>query len=165
MTPEEIKALRKELACTARELGAVLEVDQGTVFAWERAEIFPTKQYVDRMAALRAAGPSAFPRKTKPVPRAPALAPAPHGAGSFPMKALADPAFWAIVRKILAHERLREEVARLSAGYPDPVGSPSSSPGSAMGVPESSGPGTVGSGSPGGIPPGPSGPSETDGDG
>ncbi len=111
MTGDEIKALRKELGCTARELASVLEVDQATVLAWERAELFPTKRHVDRMAALRAAGPGA-------VPRHPARAKQPTNAG--PMQALRDPALWEVVRKLIAHDKLRADVVRLAAGYPDP---------------------------------------------
>jgi hypothetical protein len=37
------------------------------------------------------------------------------------MKALADPSVWELVRKIVAHKKLREEAARLAAGYPDPA--------------------------------------------
>jgi transcriptional regulator with XRE-family HTH domain len=105
VTPEEIKALRKELACTAKELAGALDLEQATVLAWERAELFPTRQYVERMNALRAAGPGAIPRKSK---------------GASPMRALADPLVWELVRKIVAHKRLRDEVAKLAAGYPDP---------------------------------------------
>ena len=106
MTPDEIKALRKELACTAKELAGALALEQATVLAWERAELFPTRQYIERMNALRAKGPSAVPRKSK---------------GGSPMKALADPEVWAIVRKIVAHKKLRDETARLAADYPDPA--------------------------------------------
>ncbi len=106
MTPDEIKALRKELACTAKELAGALALEQGTVLAWERAELFPTKQHVERMNSLRAAGPGAIPRKSK---------------GASPMKALADPSVWELVRKIVAHKKLRDEAARLAAGYPDPA--------------------------------------------
>ena len=65
MTPEELKALRKELSCTAKELAATLGVEQKDVLAWEKAELFPTKVFVDRMEALRAKGPSAIVRKAK----------------------------------------------------------------------------------------------------
>jgi transcriptional regulator with XRE-family HTH domain len=106
VTPDEIKALRKELACTAKELAGALALEQATVLAWERAELFPTRQYIERMNALRAKGPSAVPRKSK---------------GGSPMKALADPEVWAIVRKIVAHKKLRDETARLAADYPDPA--------------------------------------------
>jgi transcriptional regulator with XRE-family HTH domain len=104
--PEDIKALRRELSCTAKELAAALGVDQATVLAWERAELFPTKQYVDTMAALGAAGPGAVPRKQK---------------GASPMKVLADPLFWELVRKIAAHKALRDEVAKLAGRYSDPT--------------------------------------------
>ena len=57
-----------------------------------------------------AGGPGAVPRRSS---RSAKAAP--------PMKILADPALWEIVRKILAHKALRDEVARLAAGYSDPA--------------------------------------------
>jgi len=109
VTPEDVKALRRELSCTAKELAAALGLDQATVLAWERGELFPTKQYVDRMAELRSKGPSAIPRKAK-------------SAGDVsPIKALADPTLWSLVRKLAAHKKLRDEVAKLAAGYKDPA--------------------------------------------
>src|SRR5262250_1684837 len=45
MSPEDIKALRQELGCTARELATALGIEQETVLSWERAELFPTKRY------------------------------------------------------------------------------------------------------------------------
>ena len=110
MTPEDIKALRKELACTAKELAAALGLDQATVLAWEAAEKFPTKVHVDHMNELRARGPGAVPRKAK--------------AGVDPIKALGDPQVWELLRKIAAHKKLRDEVAKLAEKYPDPAGEP-----------------------------------------
>jgi transcriptional regulator with XRE-family HTH domain len=107
MTPDDIKELRKALACTAKELAAALGVDQATVLAWEKAELFPTKAYVDQMAALRAKGPGGVPRKAK--------------AGADPVKALADPQLWELVRKLAAHKKLRDEVVKLAEKYPDPA--------------------------------------------
>ena len=106
MTPDDIKALRKELACTAKELAGALAVDQATVMAWERADRFPTKAHVEQMEALRAKGPSAIPRRAK--------------AGGDPMKTLADPLFWELVRKMAAHQKLRDDVAKIAEAYPDP---------------------------------------------
>jgi len=106
MTPEEIKALRKELACSAKELAAALGVEQATVLAWEKAELFPTKAYVDRMSELRTKGPSSIPKKAK---------------GGDPIKALSDPQVWELLRKIAAHKKLRDEVAKLAEKYPDPA--------------------------------------------
>jgi hypothetical protein len=37
------------------------------------------------------------------------------------MRVLADPALWELVRKLVAHKKLRDEVAKLAAGYRDPV--------------------------------------------
>ncbi|HWL86681.1 MAG TPA: XRE family transcriptional regulator [Polyangiaceae bacterium] len=106
MTPEEIKELRKTLSCTAKELAAALGLEQKTVFGWEQGELFPTKQFVDKMNALRAAGPKAIPRKAK---------------GTNPVKALADPVVWELLRKLAAHKKLRDEVVKLAAGYSDPA--------------------------------------------
>ena len=107
MTGDEIKALRKELGCTAKELAAALGTDQATVFAWEKADLFPTKAFIDRMSALLARGPGSVPRKAK--------------AGVDPMKTLADPQLWELVRKLAAHKKLRDEVAKLADKYPDPA--------------------------------------------
>jgi DNA-binding transcriptional regulator YiaG len=107
MTPEEIKALRKDLACTAKELAGALGLDQATVLAWESAERFPTRAHVEKMAELRAKGPGAIPRKAK-------------GAAD-PMKSLADPQVWELLRKISAHKKLRDEVAKIADKYTDPA--------------------------------------------
>jgi transcriptional regulator with XRE-family HTH domain len=106
VSPEEIKALRKELSCTARELAGALGVDQATVLAWEKADLFPTKALVARMAELRAKGPSSIPRKAR---------------GGDPVQSLADPVVWELLRKIAAHKKLRDEVAKLAERYPDPA--------------------------------------------
>jgi len=105
VTPDDIKALRKELACTAKELAQALGVEQATVLAWEKGDLFPTKQYVDKMTELRARGPAAIPKKAK---------------GDAPMKVLADPVLWELFRKIVAHKKLRDEVVKLASAYPDP---------------------------------------------
>jgi transcriptional regulator with XRE-family HTH domain len=107
VTGDDVKALRKELACTAKELAAVLGLDQATVLAWEKAELFPTKAYVVRMQELRARGPGAVPRKAR--------------AGGDPVKALADPQVWELLRKIATHKKLRDEVIKLADKYPDPA--------------------------------------------
>jgi DNA-binding transcriptional regulator YiaG len=145
VTPDEIKALRRELGCSAKELAAAVGVDQATVFAWERREKFPTKQYVDQMAALRARGPSAIPKKTKRLAKSSAPDSQADGASAPVIRALADPALWEILRKLLANDSLRDEVARLAERYPDPAGprpsavSDSSADRSAGGSSESSG--------------------------
>lgn len=106
MTPDELKALRRELSCTAKELAHALGIEQATVLAWEKGELFPTKTFVDRMNELRAKGPGAIPKRSK---------------GADPMKVLADPALWELVRKLAAHKRLRDEVVKLAAAYEDPA--------------------------------------------
>jgi transcriptional regulator with XRE-family HTH domain len=64
MSPDDLKALRKELSCTAKELAQALDLEQATVLAWEKGELFPTKAYIDRMEALRK-NPGAIPKKAK----------------------------------------------------------------------------------------------------
>lgn len=106
MTPDDLKALRKDLACTAKELAQALGIEQSTVLAWEKGELFPTKPFIDKMEALRAKGPAAIPKKAK---------------GDNPMKVLSDPALWDVVRKLVAHKKLRDEVNKLAASYADPA--------------------------------------------
>jgi transcriptional regulator with XRE-family HTH domain len=105
VSPDDLKALRRDLQCTAKELAIALGLEQSTVLAWEKGELFPTKPYIDKMEALRAKGPGAIPKKAK---------------GPDPMKAMADPAVWELIRKLLTHKKLRDEVAKLAAAYPDP---------------------------------------------
>ena len=104
MSPEEIKKARLALKCTAKELAAALEVEPSTVMAWERGEMFPTKQYVEKMQEFAAAGPASIPRKAK---------------GADPLDALRDPEVWGLIRKILAHPKLRTEVQKLADKYED----------------------------------------------
>lgn len=105
MTPEEIKEVRKELGCTAKELAHAIGIEQATVLAWEKGDLFPTKPFIDKVNALRAKGPGAIPKRAR---------------GDAPMKVLADPKLWELVRKLAAHKRLRDEVTKLASAYPDP---------------------------------------------
>jgi transcriptional regulator with XRE-family HTH domain len=109
VTAEEIKSLRRELSCSAKELAAALGLEQATVLGWERGELFPTRQYVEAMGALREKGPAAIPRKAK------------GKQGEPPIKVLADPQLWVLVRKLVAHKPLRDEVKKLAEGYSDPA--------------------------------------------
>jgi transcriptional regulator with XRE-family HTH domain len=106
MTPDELKAARLALGCTAKELAGALGLDQATVLAWEALERFPTKQYVDKIAGLVAKGPTSIPRKAR---------------GPEPLKVLTDPKLWELMRKLLAHKKLRDDVLRLAASYTDPA--------------------------------------------
>ena len=107
MNADEIKALRKELSCTARELAETLKIEQKEVLAWEKGELFPTKAKVDQMEALRAKGGASIVRKSK--------------ASEDPFKLLADEKLWGLVRKLLAHKKLRDAVLKLAEGYDDPA--------------------------------------------
>jgi transcriptional regulator with XRE-family HTH domain len=110
MSPDELKALRQELSCTARELAAALGVEPDTVIAWERSEQFPTKRHIGLMEDLRRKGPSSIPRKRRK-----------GGAALPPMQALADPSLWRLLRKLLAHPELRAAADTLADAYPDPA--------------------------------------------
>lgn len=110
MEAEQIKQLREELKCTARELATTLELDQKTVLAWEKGDLFPTKKHVDRMEALRKEGPSAIVKK-----------PIGKRAKKTPMALLDDARLWTIVRKLLAHPELFAKVEKLSEEFEDPA--------------------------------------------
>jgi transcriptional regulator with XRE-family HTH domain len=108
MSPEDIKALRQELSCTARELATALGIDQETVLAWERSDLFPTKRLVGKMEELRRKGPSAIPRRKK-------------GQNPAPFQLLADPDLWRLLRKLIACPELRSAAMKLAESYPDPA--------------------------------------------
>lgn len=77
-------------------------MEQATVLAWERGDLFPTKQHVSRMEALRARGSllRAKAATTKPAE---------------PLERLADPAFWNLVRRLATDPKLYAEVMALAA--------------------------------------------------
>lgn len=106
MTSDDIKLLRKELGCTARELATSLGIEQKEVLAWEAGERFPTKRFVEQMKALREKGPGAVPKAAKG--KAPAAS-----------ERVSDPAFWTIVRKLLLHPALYDQVSKLSQQFED----------------------------------------------
>lgn len=106
MTPDDIKLLRKGLGCTARELATTLGIEQKEVLAWEAGELFPTKRYVDQMKTLREKGPSAVLKTAK-------------GKAVAPTDRVSDPAFWAIVKKLLLHPALYDQVSKLAEQFED----------------------------------------------
>ena len=106
MTPEDLKQLRKELGCTARDLATTLGIEQKEVLAWEAGELFPTKRFVDQMRVLREKGPSAVLKVAK-------------GKNVAPTDRISDPAFWAIVKKLLLHPPLYEQVSKLAEKFGD----------------------------------------------
>ena len=105
MTPDDVKRARTRLQCTAKELAAALDVEPAQVAAWERGDQFPTKRHVDALARLVEAGPASVPKRAK---------------GADPLAALRDPDVWTLLRKLLAHPRLRAEVAKIAEKYEDP---------------------------------------------
>ncbi|MCA9628390.1 MAG: helix-turn-helix transcriptional regulator [Myxococcales bacterium] len=110
MSPEDIKELRKELNCTARELAETLGLEQKEILAWEDGELFPTKRWVSAMERLRKQGPTAI--KKKPRGKSKALT------GVARMN---DPELWSIVRKLLTHPQLFDQVKALAKDYAEPT--------------------------------------------
>lgn len=104
MSPEEIRTLRKELGVTQRQLADALKIDVDLVRDWEKEESFPTKAHCEAMEKLRANPPPKVPKNS-----------------ASPMQVLGDPKFFALVRKLLSHPKLRAEVEKLSAEYSDPL--------------------------------------------
>lgn len=115
MTGDEIKALRRELDLTARKLGEALGVDQATVLAWEREELFPTKRHAEAMRGL-AEKAAAEKAATEEKDAAPAGGRRPPSWG-----ALADPRVWRLLRKLLAYPELLTQVEELAEKYADPA--------------------------------------------
>ncbi|MBL8740167.1 MAG: helix-turn-helix transcriptional regulator [Myxococcales bacterium] len=107
MTADDVKALRKHLGVTARDLAAALGIEQEEVLAWERGDRFPTKKFVDEMERIRNEGPAAVPKRSRK--------------GASPLEVLSDPALWSAFRKMLVHETLRKEVLRLADRYDEPT--------------------------------------------
>lgn len=128
MTGDEIKAVRRTLDWTARKLGEALGIDQATVLAWEREELFPTKRHVAAMQGLlersSAAGGGDEGSRATGGGETRGSGSGERGAGggdAVVWGGLADPAVWRLFRKVLASEELRAEVERLAERYPDPA--------------------------------------------
>ena len=110
MSPEDVKALRKELNCTAKELATALKAEPEDIWAWEAGERFPTKRFVMKMQAMK--------KRRSIEAKKPALAP-PDSDG--PYARLADPEFWRLVRKLTRHDELWAATLKLAAKYDDPL--------------------------------------------
>lgn len=131
MNGKEIRARREELGMSARAMGAKLGVEPATVLAWEREELFPTKRHLQAMAGLQREGAEKEGRSTNEGRRAPdaeeAGAGGAKGAGvgreeeGAVLEALADPAVWELLRKVLAYPELRRELESIAARYSDPA--------------------------------------------
>lgn len=104
MSPDEIRALRKAISLTQRELADALEQDIELVRGWERGETFPTRASVLAMEKLRENPPRKAPKKSPTV-----------------WQLLGDAAFMSLLRKLLANPRLRGELERLAKDIPDPL--------------------------------------------
>jgi len=105
----DIKALRKELRSTPRELAEALGITPKDVMAWEQEDTFPTKRSIDAMNALRDKGSDGIVKRRGRNPDA-----------RSPMQVLADPNLWQLVRKLIAYPDLRDKVLELADRYDDP---------------------------------------------
>ena len=104
MSPDEIRGLRKDLNLTQRQLSEALKVEVEVVRAWEREEEFPTRALCASMEKLR----------VNPPPRIPKNNPS-------PVQLLGDPKFFTLLRKLVAHPKLRAETEKLASDYADPL--------------------------------------------
>lgn len=109
MSPDEVKELRKQLNCTAKELANELKIDSKTVMAWESGEMFPTKRYITQMEVLRKKGPDAIPRTRRGKSQKTGI------------ERLDDPKLWRVVRKLLEYPALFDQVAKLADAYDEPA--------------------------------------------
>ena len=111
MSPEELKQLRKELSCTAKELALTLGIEPKEIAAWESGDLFPTKRWVLELEALRGKGSGAIVRPAKGK----------AAAAKTGMARLADTKLWELVRKLLEHPALFDQVSKLADAYSDPA--------------------------------------------
>ena len=111
MSPEELKLLRKDLSCTAKELALTLGIEPKEVAAWEAGELFPTKRYVSELETLRKKGSAAIVRAPKGK----------QAATKTGLARLADPKLWEIIRKLAEHPALFDQISKLAEAYPDPA--------------------------------------------
>ncbi len=111
VSPEELKQLRKELSCTAKELALTLGVEPKEYAAWEAGELFPTKRHVSELQALGKKGKDAILRAPKGK----------TGAAKVGMARLADAKLWELVRKLIEHPALFDQVCKLADAYADPT--------------------------------------------
>ena len=105
---DAIRKLRAHLKCTGKELAETLEIEPSLIAAWERGDQFPTKRIMLKLLQIKEKGPSAIVRKSKPKP------------ATRPENVLADPDFWMLIRKLIAHPRLRQDAEKLAQSYADP---------------------------------------------
>ncbi len=104
MNADAIQSLRKSLGLSQRELAEALAIEVAIVRDWESGEQFATKAHCEAMEKLREHPPPKRSRKAK-----------------TPMQSLADPEFWRLTRKLLAHAPLRAACEKLAAEYEDPL--------------------------------------------
>lgn len=108
MTPNDLRKLRSDLRCTARELATTLGIELRVVQDWESGERFPTKAMVARLQQLGDAGPASIQRK-----------PARATQRLVGLDRLSDPRLWALIRRLTEHPVFFEQVLQLAEKYDD----------------------------------------------
>jgi transcriptional regulator with XRE-family HTH domain len=103
MEAEDIRALRKRLKLSMKDLADHLDVEVSVVSAWESGTLYATKKHVDLMKALSDHPPEP---KTK--------------LGLYE-GFLSDPRLLVALRKLLANDEMQEELMKLADRYPDPA--------------------------------------------
>ena len=88
----EAQALRKQVGITQRVLAECLDVDVALVRSWELGEAFPTRAHCAAMEKVRTSPP---PKKAR---------------AASPLELLGDPAFLAVLRKLMADPKLAERM-------------------------------------------------------
>ncbi len=109
MEADDIRALRKRLRISMKQLADHLGIESSEVTAWEMGARYPTKKHVDGMKELEASPP--------PTPSPASSTEEPDLFAGF----LSDPRLAPAVRKLLAHPDLQEEFLRLAERWEDPA--------------------------------------------
>jgi transcriptional regulator with XRE-family HTH domain len=104
---QDIVALRKNLKLSQKDLALKLGIETALVVQWEKGEAFPTLANARKLLALAEGRPLETRGRRIQID---------------PLKGLLNDAeFWGIVRKLLGHRELYEQVRKLAKGYADPA--------------------------------------------
>jgi transcriptional regulator with XRE-family HTH domain len=115
VSPEEIKALRRELGASIKDFSQALGIEQTKLLAWETGSEFPTKRMVVAMQALSTTPKAGTPATgSRQAPLATEHADA--------LGRLADPALWELLRKLMSYPELFQSCRKLAESFEDPTG-------------------------------------------
>ena len=103
MEAEDIRALRKRLKFSMKDLADHLGTEVSVVSAWESGTLYATKKHVEMMKGLEGSPPAPRPKR------------------GLHDGFLSDPRLGPAIRKLLAHEDLQTEFLRLAEMFDDPA--------------------------------------------